>query len=82
MNNSFGRDNRGSITHLEALKGDCIGNQTIINLPPYVVWAAAGIALAFCATAIGCRLIPQEVHHTFDQSANVQISSAGNGGLK
>ncbi len=76
------RDNRGTVTLNEALDGGCIDNRTIINLPPYVVWAAAGIALAFCATAIGCRLIPQEVHHTFDQSANVQISSAGNGGLK
>ena len=82
MNMGINRGVRGNVTLNEASGKACIDNRTIINLPPCVVWAAAGIALAFCATAIGCRLIPQEVHHTFNDNAKIQISSAGNGGLK
>ena len=60
MNNSFGRDNRGSITHLEALKGDCIGNQTIINIPRLYAWIALAVAGMICATVLVCHFTPQE----------------------
>lgn len=60
MNNSFGRDNRGSITHLEALEGGHINNRTIINIPRLYAWIALAIAGMICATVLVCHFTPQE----------------------
>lgn len=83
MRFSFARDCRGAITQYEALDGGKIEN-TIVDLPRLYAWVAAGIAVIVCVTVLICHFSPQtqNIHHTFDQSANVQISSAGNGGLK
>lgn len=60
MNNSFARDNRGSITHYEALEGGRIDNRTIINVPALYAWIALAIAGMICATVLVCHFTPQE----------------------
>lgn len=60
MNNSFARDNNGSITHYEALEGGLIDNRTIINIPRLYAWIALAIAGMICATVLVCHFTPQE----------------------
>lgn len=60
MNNSFARDNRGSITHYEALDGGQIDNRTIINIPRLYAWIALAVAGMICATVLVCHFTPQE----------------------
>lgn len=40
MNNSFRRDNNGSITHYEIMDGGQIDNRTIISIPRLYAWIA------------------------------------------
>lgn len=60
MNNSFGRDNRGSITQYEALDGGQIDNRTIVNVSALYAWIALAIAGMVCATVLVCHFTPQE----------------------
>lgn len=60
MNNSFARDNRGSITHYEALEGGRIDNRTIVNVSALYAWIALAIAGMVCATVLVCHFTPQE----------------------
>ena len=83
MRFSFARDCRGAITQYEALDGGKIENK-IIDFPRLYAWVAAGIAVIVCVTVLICHFNPQtqNIHHTFNDNAKIQISSAGNGGLK
>ena len=70
MNNSFARDNRGSITHYEALEGGRIDNRTIVNVSALYAWIALAIAGMVCATVLVCHFTPQE------QRVTVRIDEA------
>lgn len=60
MNNSFRRDNNGSITHYEIMDGGQIDNRTIISIPRLYAWIALAIAGMICATVLVCHFTPQE----------------------
>lgn len=75
MNNSFARDNRGSITHYEALEGGRIDNRTIINVPALYAWIALAIAGMICATVLVCHFTPQEQRVTVRIDEGKLISS-------
>ncbi len=55
MNNSFRRDNNGSITHYEIMDGGQIDNRTIISIPRLYAWIALAVAGMICATVLVCH---------------------------